>query len=78
MTTNNSTQNLSNNQIKKLTVLAIITTILVVFIAYLPARYGKDYTGLGKKIGFSRLYQDHNEVDKKLKAIQSDTTNINH
>ena len=27
---------------------------------------------------YVRLYQDHNEVDKKLKAIQSDTTNINH
>ncbi len=77
MTTNNSTQNLSNNQIKKLTVLAIITTILIVFIAYLPARYGKDYTGLGKIIGFSRLYQDHNEVDKKLKEIQNEKTSDN-
>ena len=78
MSTNNSTKNLSNNQIIKLTIIAIITTILVVFIAYLPARYNRDYTGLGKIFGFSRLYQDHNEVDKKLKAIQSDTTNINH
>ena len=78
MSTNNSTKNLSNNQIIKLTIIAIITTILVVFIAYLPARYNRDYTGLGKILGFSRLYQDHNEVDKKLKAIQSDTTNINH
>ena len=78
MSQNNSTQNLSDSQIKKLTVLAIITTILVVFIAYLPARYNRDYTGLGKILGFSRLYQDHNEVDKKLKAIQNDTTNINH
>ena len=77
MTTNNSTQNLSNNQIKKLIVLAIITTILIVFIAYLPARYNKDYTGLGKAIGFSRLYQDHNEVDKKLKKIQNEKTSDN-
>ncbi len=78
MSPNNSTQNLSNNQIKRLTVIAIITTILVVFIAYLPAQHGKDYTGLGKLLGFSRLYQDHNEVDKKLQEIQKNTTNINH
>ena len=78
MLTNNSTKNLSNNQIIKLTIIAIITTILVVFIAYLPARYNRDYTGLGKILGFSRLYQDHNKVAEKLKAIQNDTTNINH
>ena len=78
MLQNNSTQNLSNSQIKKLTVIAIITTILVVFIAYLPARYNRDYSGLGKVLGFSRLYQDHDKVAEKLKAIQNDTTNINH
>jgi low affinity Fe/Cu permease len=77
MTTNNSTQNLSNNQVKKLIAVAIIITILVVFIAYLPARYNKDYTGLGKVIGFSRLYQDHNEVDKKLKEIQKEKRSDN-
>mgnify|MGYP003619420701 CR=1 FL=1 len=78
MSPNHSTQNLSNSQIKKLTVIAIITTILVVFIAYLPARYNRDYSGLGKVLGFSRLYQDHDKVAEKLKAIQNDTTNINH
>ncbi len=78
MSTNNSTQNLSNSQIIKLMIIAVITTIFIVFIACLPAQSGKDYTGLGKKIGFSRLYQDHNEVDKKLKEIQNDTTNTNH
>ena len=78
MSTNNSTKNLSNNQIIKLTIIAIITTILVVFIAYLPARYNRDYSGLGKVLGFSRLYQDHDKVAEKLKAIQNDTTNINH
>ena len=78
MSQNNSTQNLSNSQIKNLTIIAIITTVLVVFVAYLPARYNRDYTGLGKVLGFSRLYQDHNKVAEKLKAIQNDTTNINH
>jgi hypothetical protein len=75
MSINNSTQNLSNNQIKNLTVIAIITTILVVFIAYLPARYNKDYTGLGKKLGFSKLYQDHNEVDKKIAEKEAEMKN---
>ncbi|MCB9074239.1 MAG: hypothetical protein H6552_01695 [Chitinophagales bacterium] len=60
-------QNLTSQQIKSLSIAAFIVTIFIIFVAYLPERYGKDYTGLGKKFGFSRLYQNHDEVDKKLK-----------
>ena len=66
MTTNTSQPNLSSQQLIKLSIIAIISTIIVVIVAVMPAQYGKDYTGLGKKLGFSKLYQDHNEVDKKI------------
>jgi hypothetical protein len=66
MTINNSQPNLSNSQIKKLTLIALISSLVIGLIAVLPAGYGKDITGLGKLLGFTRLYQDHKEVDAKI------------
>ncbi len=61
MTTNNSQPNLSSSQIIKATIIALITSLILAVVAVLPAEYGKDYTGLGKAFGFSRL---HREEDK--------------
>ena len=77
MNSEDKIKNLSNSQIVNLTFIAIILTLIIVFIAYLPARYNKDFTGLGAKLGFVRLYQNHDEVETKIKNIQNDTLMIN-
>lgn len=64
MTTNNSQPNLSSSQIIKATVIALITSLILAVIAVLPAEYGKDYTGLGKTLGFSRLHQEEDKSNK--------------
>jgi hypothetical protein len=66
MTNNNSQPNLTSSQIIKATVIALATSFVITIVAVLPAEYGKDYTGLGKMLGFSRLHQNDNEVEKKL------------
>jgi len=57
MITNNSQLNLTSSQIIKATVIALATSLILTVVAVLPAEYGKDYSGLGKALGFSRLYQ---------------------
>lgn len=70
MENNNSQPNLSASQIKKATIIALISSLVIAIVAVLPAEYGKDYTGLGKILGFSRLYQNENAVDAKLAEKQ--------
>lgn len=66
MTNDNLQSNLSISQIIKVSLIALLASLIISLIAVLPAEYGKDYTGLGKLLGFSRLYQEHNEADKKM------------
>lgn len=70
MKNNNSQPNLSASQIKKATIIALVSSFVIAIVAVMPAEYGKDYTGLGKILGFSRLYQNHNQVDAKLAEKQ--------
>jgi len=67
---NNSQLNLSSSQIVKATLIALVTSTAIAIVAVLPAQYGKDFTGLGKALGFSRLYQNHNEVEDKVAEKQ--------
>lgn len=66
---NNLQPNLSNSQIKKASLLALIAAIIIGVVAVLPAEYGKDYTGLGKALGFSKLFVNHQ--DTAPKAVSS-------
>ncbi|WP_028665373.1 hypothetical protein [Runella zeae] len=61
----NSQPNLSAKQIKNATLLALISAVVIGVVAVLPAQYGKDYTGLGKILGFSRLYVSHQVTEAK-------------
>ncbi|WP_310555083.1 hypothetical protein [Flavobacterium sp.] len=61
MTTNNSQPNLSSSQIIKATIIALLMSLILAVVAVLPAEYGKDYTGLGKVFGFSRLHQEEGQ-----------------
>jgi hypothetical protein len=65
MTNTDLQPNLSASQIKKATIIALVASFIIAIIAVLPAEYGKDYTGLGKKLGFSRLYQNPEEAEQK-------------
>ncbi len=62
----NSQPNLTSSQIIKATVIALATSFIITIIAVLPAEYGKDYTGLGTVLGFSRLHQNEEESGPKL------------
>ncbi|PWA08831.1 hypothetical protein [Flavobacterium laiguense] len=66
MSNNNSQPNLTSSQIVKATIIALVTSFVLAIVAVLPAEYGKDYTGLGKILGFSRLHQNDDEVEQKL------------
>ena len=71
---NNAQPNLSTSQIKKATLIALISAFIIAIIAVLPAQYGKDFTGMGKVLGFSRLYQNHDEAAAKLAEKTVSTT----
>jgi hypothetical protein len=73
---NNTQPNLSASQIKKATLIALISALVIAVVAVLPAQYGKDFTGLGKVLGFSRLYQKHDEVAEKLAEKTTTTTPV--
>lgn len=64
MTTNNSQPNLTSSQIIKATITALITAVILAVVAVLPAEYGKDYTGLGKVLGFSKLHQSEDKSNE--------------
>lgn len=64
MTNNNSQPNLTSSQIIKATVIALVTSFIITIVAVLPAEYGKDYTGLGKIAGFSRLHQNEDKSNE--------------
>jgi len=63
MTVNKSQPNLSSAQIIKAIIIGLLTAFILAIVAVLPAEYGKDFTGLGKAFGFTRLYQ--NESNRK-------------
>ncbi|MFV8342916.1 hypothetical protein [Flavobacterium sp. XS2P39] len=64
MTNNNSQPNLTSSQIIKATGIALVTSFIITIVAVLPAEYGKDYTGLGKIVGFSRLHQNEDKSNE--------------
>ncbi len=71
MTTNNSQPNLTSSQIIKATTIALITSLILALVAVLPAEYGKDYTGLGKVFGFTKLYQEDNNTNETPSITQT-------
>lgn len=66
MTTNNSQPNLTSSQIIKATSIALITSLILAVVAVLPAEYGKDYTGLGKVFGFTKLHQEDDTTNETV------------
>ncbi len=74
MSKNNTQPNLTSSQIIKATIIALVISFILVIIAVLPAEYGIDCTGLGKIVGFSRLYQNEGEAAQKLNKNEVATT----
>lgn len=66
MTNNKSQPNLSSSQIIKATGIALVTSLIITIVAVLPAEYGKDYTGLGKVFGFTKLHQEDDSIEETV------------
>ena len=58
------------------TLLALIVAVIVLLIAVLPAEYGLDPTGLGKKIGLTALHQPEKPEAKVVTPDQTSPTAI--
>ena len=61
----NTQQNIMTNaQLLKSVIVALVIGILVLVTAVLPAEYGIDPLGTGKLFGFSKLYVDETKTEK--------------
>jgi hypothetical protein len=62
MTTNNQ-PNLNKAQLLKSLLIALVIGVIVLLTAVLPAEYGMDPLGTGKLFGFSKLYQEDEQIE---------------
>lgn len=62
-------QILNKKQLLKATLVAIVLGALVLFTAVLPAEYGIDPTGVGKTLGFSKLYIENDDDTSETLTI---------
>lgn len=62
-------QILNKNQLLKATLVAIVLGALVLVTAVLPAEYGIDPTGVGKTLGFSKLYIENDDDTSETLTI---------
>ncbi|NNE38965.1 MAG: hypothetical protein HKN08_11720, partial [Gammaproteobacteria bacterium] len=52
----------SSARLFKATIIAVITALIVLIVAVLPAEYGVDPTGLGSKLGLTGLSANQNQM----------------
>jgi len=62
-------QILNKKQLLKATLVAIVLGALVLVTAVLPAEYGIDPTGVGKTLGFSKLYIENDDDTSETLTI---------
>ncbi len=65
---------LEKNKIIKATLISLIVGALLLVIAVLPAEYGMDPTGVGKLIGFSKLYVPEESGTNSLGVMATNST----
>ena len=62
---------LKKSKIIKATIISLLTGVLLLVIAILPAEFGMDPTGAGKLLGFSKLYVPEEAGTTNLGAMAS-------
>ncbi len=66
----------SNTSLMKATAVAILIALVVLFVAVLPAEYGIDPTGLGKKLGLSALAEGTSATQESINREVEGRSNI--